>query len=184
MDKFADLLENGVIALFKERGDLIFTSPPKKEQKSIIEFDGKMRADGMEKFDNEPTYVSAVNYYANEKDMEKGKALGALIIYIENAYIVKLMKLLQYPPIDDESEEAMLDSCGTLGNIIAGRFKSEVSQAGYIELEMSHFRTYRNNAFAGVAFCYNEYNMYEISFEIAEKKRMVIAITMGLVPKK
>jgi len=66
--------------------------------------------------------------------------------------IEKLMKLLQYPPVDDESEDAMKDSCGTLCNIIAGRFKSEIVSAGYIELEMSHFRNFRNSSFEGISF--------------------------------
>ena len=73
LDKFAELLNQGVVALFKERGEIKFTSDPVMERKRLIEFDGRMRADGMEKFENEPTYVSAVNFYANEKDMEKGK---------------------------------------------------------------------------------------------------------------
>ena len=184
LDKFAELLEGGVIALFKERGELEFSSPPKKTSRSIIEFDGRMRADGMEKFDNEPTYVSAVNFYASEKDLGKKKTLGALIVYIQQDYIVKLLRLLQYPPVDDESEEAMLDSCGTLCNIIAGRFKSEISSAGYIEIEMSHFKNYRNNAFNGVDFCYNEYTVDEVQFFIDGKKRLVIEMSMGAVPKK
>jgi len=184
LDKIAELLVKGITALFRERGELEFSSPPKQEKKTIIEYEGKMRADGMEKFNNEPTYVSAVNYYTNEADMQKGKALGALVIYVEQAYLPKLMKLLQYPPVDDENEDAMLDSCGTLSNIIAGRFKSEMSSAGYIELEMSHFQTYRNSAFAGVAFCRNEFDMYEVTFDIAGKKRLVMEISMGVVPKR
>jgi hypothetical protein len=184
LDKFADLLEKSVIGLFKERGEIDFSASPVKERKRIIEFDGRMRADGMEKFDNEPTYVSAVNFYGSEKDMEKGKTLGALIIYVEQSYIAKLMKMLRYPPIDDESDDAMRDSCGTLCNIVSGRFKSEISSAGYIELEMSHFMNYRNSAFGGVNFCYNEYDKYQLDFEIDKKKRMVIEMTMGAVPKR
>ncbi len=184
LEKFADLLIKGVVALFQERGELTFTNEPQKERKQIIEYEGKMRADGMEKFNNEPAYVSVVNYYAGETDMQKKKTLGALVIYVEQAYLAKLMKLLQYPPVDDESEEAMLDSCGTLSNIIAGRFKSEISSGGYIELEMSHFQTYRNSAFAGVAFNRNEYDMYVVSFEIADTKRLVMEMSMGIVPTR
>ena len=184
LDKFAELLNQGVVGLFKERGEIKFTSDPVMERKRLIESDGRMRADGMEKFENEPTYVSAVNFYANEKDMEKGKTLGALIIYVEQTYIAKLMKMLRYPPIDDESDDAMRDSCGTLCNIVSGRFKSEISSAGYIELEMSHFMNYRNSAFSGVNFCYNEYDKYIIDFEIDKKKRLVIEMTMGAVPKR
>ncbi len=183
LDKFTELLEKGLTDLFMERGELNFTSPPTRERRKIIEYNGKMRADGMEKFQNEPTYVSAINYYANQKDMGKNKTLGALIVYVEQTFMPKLMRLLQYPPVDDESETALLDSCGTLCNLIAGRFKTEISKAGYIELEMSHFKTYRNNAFVGVDFCFNEYDMYEVKCEIEGKKRVVLEMTMGAVPK-
>ena len=182
LDKFADLLEQGTVALFNERGEVHFSKPPAKTRRKIIEFEGKMRADGMEKYDNEPTYVSAVNFYASEKDMAKKKTLGALIVYVQQDYIAKMMKMLKYPPIDDESDSAMQDSCGTLCNIISGRFKSEISSAGYIELEMSHFMNYRNSAFAGVDFCYNEFDMVEIAFEIDNVKRLVMDMTMGAVP--
>ena len=183
LDKFADLLVKGLIALFAERGELEFSESPKTERRHIIEYNGRIRADGMEKFDNEPTYVSAVNFYASEKDMERKKTLGALIVYIEQTYIAKLLKLLKYPPVDDESEEAMRDSCGTLCNIVSGRFKSEISKAGYIGLEMSHFMNYRNSAFDGVDFCSAEYDVYEIECKIAGEKRLVLEMTMGAVPK-
>ena len=184
IDKFAEILEKSMIALFEERGEIKFSGDPKKERKQIIEYEGRMRADGMEKFDNEATYVSAVNFFANEKDMQKGKTLGALIVYVEQAYIVKLMKLLKYPPVDDENDDAMRDSCGTLCNIIAGRFKSEISAAGYVELEMSHFMNFRNSAFGGVAFCYNEYDMYQIDFDIQDKNRVAVYMTIRAVPHR
>lgn len=183
LDKFAKLLETGLKNLFYERGEVNF-SAINVEKKKIIDFDNRMRADGMEKFNNEPTYVSAVNYYASPKEMEKKKALGTLIVYVEQAYLPNLMKLLKYPPVDDESENAMLDSCGTLGNIVAGRFKSEISQAGYIEPEMSHFITYRNSAFAGIDFPSSEYHMFELTCFLDGKKRLVLEMTIGAVPRK
>lgn len=184
LDTFAELLIKSLIALFMERGELKFTNELKIKRHSITEYEGKMRADGMEKFDNEATYVSAVNFYASEKEMKKKKTLGALIVYVQQEYIAKLLKLLQYPPIDDESEDAMLDSCGTLCNIVSGHFKSAISASGYIELEMSHFMNYRNNAFLGVDFCYQEYDVVEIECEISGEKRLVVEMTMGIVPKR
>ena len=185
LERFADLLIKGTRELFAERGEgLSFTEEPKKERRQIMEWNGKMRADGMDKFDNESTYVSAVNFYANQADMSKNKTLGALVVYIQQEYLPKLMRTLKYPPIDDESEQAMLDSCGTLCNIIGGRFKSEISKNGYIELEWSHFYNYRNSAFDGVHFCFAEYTLYEVAFKIENAKRMVIEMTMGVVPKR
>lgn len=183
LEKFADLVSKGTTELFLER-EVTFTALPKKSKHEIIEYQGKMRADGMEKFDNESTYVSAVNFFANPKDMEKKKTIGTLIVYVKQTYLPKLLKLLQYPPIDDESEKAMLDSCGTLCNIISGRFKSEVFSAGYIGFEMSAFITYKNNAVAGVPFCFSEYEMYQVDFFIENLKQLVIEISIGQVPKR
>jgi hypothetical protein len=184
LEKFAGLLERGVSALFKERGDITFSDQPEKIKKNIIEYNGKMRGDGIDKFNHEPTYVSAVNFYKNEKEMAKNKAVGALIVYVQQVYIAQLMRKLQYPPVNDESEDAMLDSCGTLCNIISGRVKTEIASAGYIELEMSHFKNYRNTAFDGVDFCYSEFDMYEINFKIDQVKRLVIDMTIGTLPRR
>ena len=182
LEKFSGLLLKGVTNLFEEHGEIKFAKPPATQRKKIIEYDGKMRVDGMEKFNNEPAYGSTVNYYANAAEMAKKKTLGALVVYVPEAYLPKLMKTLQYPAIDDEDEKAMLDSVGTLCNIVAGRFKSAVSSAGYIELEMSHFNNFRNSPLFGIDFCFNEYDKYEIGFELEGVKRMVIEMTMGVVP--
>lgn len=184
LEKFADLLVKGVTELFMERGELQFTNGILKEKRRIIDFNDRMRADGMEKFNQQPTYVSAVNFFANSRDMAANKAIGALVVYVEQAYLPTLMKLLKYPPVDDESENAMLDSCGTLCNIIAGRFKSEIANAGYVELEMSHFMNYRNSAFAGVAFPGSEYHFFELSGSLDGVKRLVLEMTIGNVPRR
>ena len=182
LESFANLLVKAIREMFWERAELKFSAMPKLERKNIIEYEKRMRVDGMEKFNHNPTFISTVNFYASELDMKKNKTLGALITYVEQSYIVELLKMLKYPPADDENEDAMKDCCGTLCNIIAGRFKSEVVAAGYIELEMSHFSNFRNTSFRGIDFCFNEFDKYEISFEIKGAKRLVVEMTMGTVP--
>lgn len=182
IEKFANILMKGTEGLFAERAEVKFSKPAEKILGTIVEYQGKIQADGMEKFNNEAAYVSAVNYYLNAADMAKKKAVGALIVYVPQNYMAKLMKHLKYPPVDDENENALLDSCGTLCNILAGRFKSEISAAGYIELEMSHFKTYRNNAVPGVDFCSSEFDFYTINYYLENEKRMVFDMTMGVVP--
>ncbi len=184
LEKFADILIKGTAGLFMERGEIQFTKPPEKTAVQIVEYQGKMRADGMEKFNNQPTYVSSLNYYLNAAEMAKKKTLGALIIYVQQPYMPRLMKLLQYPQIDDEDENAMLDSCGTLCNILGGRFKSEILSAGYVDLEMSHFITSRNSAVPGVDFCQSEFDAYAVAFNIENEKRLVLEMSMGVVPRK
>ena len=120
----------------------------------------------------------------NAADLAKKKTLGVLILYVEKEYLPKLMKLLQYPPVDDENEDSMLDSIGTLCNIIAGRFKSEIKASGYIDLEMSHFINYRNNAVVGIDFCRSEYDMYQMDCVIDKVRRVSFDMTIGNIPKR
>ena len=183
LDKFAELLSTGVVGLFMERGEIQFSKAPVLEKKSVLEYEGRMRVDGMDKFSNEATYISAINYYASKADMEKHSALGVIVVYVKQTYLANLMKSLKYPPIDDDNDDELRDSCGTLCNLIAGRFKSEMVKAGYVELEMSSFTNFRNSSFGGVEFSSGEFDKYEISFFIANEKRLAIEMSMGPVPK-
>lgn len=183
LEKFAEILSRSVVALFNERGEVSFSEKPKLECKQIIEYEGKIRANGIERFDGEVTYVSAVNFYANAAALQKKKTLGALIIYIPKEYLPKIMKLLQYPKVDDEIEQALLDSIGTLCNIVAGRLKSEIKAAGYVDLEISHFINYRNNAVLGIDFCSSEFDCYAMECFINGTRQISFDLTMGVVPK-
>lgn len=182
LKQVAEILAQVVKAIFAEKGEIKFSKDPVLERKNIIEYQGKMRADGLEKFKGVATYLSAVNFYLTPQDMEKHKAIGALVVYVEQSYIPNVMKILKYPPIDDEDEKAMRDSCGTLCNIIAGRFKSELVAKGFKGLEMSAFSNFRNSSF-NIEFCYKEYDKYEISYYILDNKRLVTEVTMGILPK-
>ncbi len=182
LEQFAKALSQSVTKMFLERNNIKFSQEPTLESKTIVEYNGMMRADGMEKF-NEPAFISYINYYNSKADMEKNKAIGAIIVYIQQSYVAALLKLLKYPLADDEDMEAMADCCGTLCNIIAGAFKTEISKMGRIELEMSHFTSYRNHAVIGVPFNFSERDRYELTFFIKDEKRLVVDVSMGIVPK-
>ncbi|HOD12562.1 MAG TPA: hypothetical protein PLO93_03415 [Candidatus Omnitrophota bacterium] len=183
LDQFGQMLNRSVERMFLERNEIRFSKDPDMEKRLIIEYGGLMRADGLEKY-NESSFISYINYYLNAKDMEKNKAIGAIVVYIEQTYVATLLKLLKYPLADDEDLDALADCCGTLCNIIAGAFKTEISKAGYIELEMSHFTSYRNRAVVGVPFCFNEREKIESTFFIQNQKRLIVETTMGIVPKR
>ena len=182
LEQFAKALSESVVKMFKERNEIKFSQDPVIEKRNIIEYNGMMRADGMEKF-NEPTFISFINYFNSVANMEKNKAIGGIVVYIEQTYVTDLLKLLKYPLADDEDLEALADCCGTLCNIIAGAFKTEISNLGYVALEMSHFTSYRNRAVVGVPFSYNEREKYELSFFIKNEKKLIIDMSMGIVPK-
>ena len=71
LQKLANVLSQSIVDIFKEKGEIKFSKEPVLARKNILEYGGKMRADGMEKFNNS-TYVSAVNYYATAKTISNG----------------------------------------------------------------------------------------------------------------
>ena len=62
LKQIAEILKEVVTAIFNEKGEIKFSKIP-LERKNIIEYQGKMRADGLEKFTGTATYLSAVNFY-------------------------------------------------------------------------------------------------------------------------
>ena len=97
----AKALERAILKLLKEKNFQLKVSAA-SEKKPIIEFMQRMRVDGLDKF-TAPSFISAVNYYENEKGLAEEKTLGALVIYIEQNYVADLLGLLRYPGIDGGS---------------------------------------------------------------------------------
>ena len=181
LNNLAVILAGSIIKLFESRG-VRFSARPKFEKKPIVEFMRRMRIFGMEKFDN-PTYISIVNFYLNTKQMKQRAVWGLVAIYIEQDYMEKLLRDLQYPVVDSEDVEDMKDACGAVCNIIAGQFRAEILDLGFANLEMSHFSSYLNNAQSGVEFYNNVREKFEIGFFIKGEKRLVAELTMGPIPQ-
>lgn len=164
--------------ILENSGEIRLSSDPLIEKRPITSFTRRMRVFGMEKFDA-PTFIGVINFYRNNDDLRRHRALGVLLVYIGQNYIYDLFKKLNYPEIDDEDDEALQDACGTLCNLIAGQFKSEVVRMGYESLEMSPFSHYRNNAFYGVEYDTSSQDKFEISFFIRDLKQIVVELAMG-----
>jgi hypothetical protein len=171
----------GVIRkIFEEKEALVFLGRATVERKRIIEFRNRMRAFDIEKFPT-PTFISVINFYATSRDMARHQALGFLMIYLPKEEVPRLIELLKYPEIG-QTEREIKDACGALCNIIAGRFKSEISAISHLELEMSPFSFYNNSAVEGVEFCPTQPDKYEVSFEIEGQKRLVVEMSLGRIP--
>ena len=164
-------------------GKIKLSEKPELEVVNIVEFMRRMRVWSLDKFPEETTYVSTINFYIDENDMEKHRAIGALIIYIGEDYIFRLFRKLGYPKFDEDDEEALEDACGTFANIIGAKFKTGLTQLGYIDLAMSHCSNYRNEIINGVEYDIRQDKKYEISFEIDGEKRIVAELTLGKTPK-
>jgi hypothetical protein len=146
--------------------------------KPIIEFRGRMRVSSIDKFDG-IAYISFVYFYLTEDDKHAHKPVGVILIYMEDEYIEQLLRKLDYPRIDADNQDMVEDACGTICNLIAGNFKTGLTQLGYHELHMSHFTCHRTDIVNGVDFPRLQNQKYEISFVIESKKRIMAELIMA-----
>lgn len=177
----AETLAQGVSSLLKERAYIRLSHPPRIVKQEVIEYRGRMRVFGVEKFDD-PTCISAVNYYLNSEDMRSNRPVGALIVFVEQGYLAYLLKAMRYPQVNESLSRAVLDGCGALANLIAGRFKSDMRKMGLASLEMSTFYNYLDKAPDGIAFDPRQRTKYEVNCQINGEKRLVVELTMGTIP--
>ena len=175
-------LSAAVKKVFFEKSEAKFSSEPRIGKKVIIQFVDRMRIDAMEKF-NVTTFLSAVHFYKDTADMEKNNPLGLVIVYIERTFVPEMLRLFKYPYIDYENDDDVLDGIGAITNLIAGYFKKELIRLGYVDLEMSHFRSAINTVLDGLEYCKDQTQKYELDFEYEDKKRLVVELVMSPLPK-
>jgi len=166
---------------FEKMCNVTFSKSPEFIEKEIIEYEGRMRTFGQEKF-NGPCYISALNFYLDNKDYKAKHACGVMVVYIEEEANEKLVRALGQPELDPEDEEIILDTCGEFCNVIAGQFKNELRSFGYIDLVISAPIKYRNDVPQGVDFPYSESKYYELSFHIWKERLIVLETVMAPVP--
>lgn len=176
------LLAEVVKRILEKQADIILKEKPALTKKPITEFCKRMRISSVGKFDGK-TYISTINFYETEEDLQGHTALGALILYIKEDYVFPLFQKLNYPDIDETDEEAIEDACGTFCNLVAGNFKSGLTQLGYKELFMSHFSSYQNDILNGVEYHPDEKELYEVSIRIRDEVCIILDLTMGPIPK-
>lgn len=175
------LLAEVVKRILNKKAEIRLSAKPVLQLKPIVEFMKRMRSTSIGKFQGR-TYIATINFYSNAENMENHKALGALVLYIGEEYVVKILQTLEYPIFDEDDQDGLEDACGSFCNLIGGNFKSALRQLGYKEILMSHFSTYQNDVFSGVEYPFGETHLYEITFEIAGQKQIVGELTLGRVP--
>ena len=166
---------------FRTMAYLEFEDQPEFEKKEIIEYNSRMRAFGLDKFDG-PCYVSAVYFYLNEKDHAAKRANGALAIFIEESVVQKLIHALGHRGVDEEDKTIALDTCGKFAAQVAAQFRTELRNFGYIDIVAAAPKTYVNDVPEGLDFNFDEVKYYELSFYLKKEKALVVNITMGPVP--
>jgi len=174
-------LSAAVKKVFFEKSESKFSSEPVIGKNAIIQFVNRMRVDAREKF-NSTTLLSMVHFYKDSAALEKDDPIGLIIVYIEREFVPEVLRLLKYPYIDYDNDDEVLDGIGTITNLIAGYFKKELNRLGYIDLEMSAFKSAVNTVLDGVEYCKDQTYKYEIEFELDDKKRLVVEFVMGVLP--
>lgn len=171
------ILISAMTKMLEAKGQIYLSSEPKISEKPIVQFQRRMRIDGLEKF-NARTAMASINFYKDNEDMEHGKALGAIIVYIPTEYLSRLMWMLDYDRIDEDEEDVAMAACGTVANLIGGHFVKELSAHGYIFLQMSHFEGFINSCLNGINFFFEEDYKHEIEFYIKGEKQIVVELSM------
>lgn len=176
-------LKGVVDQVLSKMSGVVPTSSPESKEIDILEYEGRMRVVGMEKF-NAPSFIATVNYYLTEKDSESHKAKGAMVVYVDSENAGKFFKTLGFTVPDDEDDESMMNACGELCNLLGGGFKNELSGLGYADMYMSSPSSYKNSVTEGIEYSQDQNKKYELSFYYWKRRALIIEVTMGVIPLK
>lgn len=178
------LLREVITRILKRKARFREVTKPDPLIKPIIEFRRRMRVSSIDKFES-TTYISSINFFVNDAAMQDKKALGAVIILLEEKGLLFLLRKMDYPMEDNDDPEELKDACGTLCNLICGSFKSGLSQLDYEDVTMSHFSSYQNEAPFGIDYDLNEQFYCEMTFGVEDfPKLLIVQYTMAPIPKK
>lgn len=178
------LRENLILSVkesLQSLADLELSSEPEVNDRDIIEYQGKMRVFGLDKF-NGPCYISVINFYRTAEEMKKEKAIGAYIFFVDVDVAERLFKSMGLEGMDPEDDAIMFDGCGEVCNILAGALKNDLNMKGYKELVISAPSSHKNDVAGGVAFSFDQYTKQEFVFELWNKKAFVVEVTLADVP--
>jgi hypothetical protein len=159
------------------------TAEPENKEVEIDEYEGRMKVGGMEKFEA-PSYVSAVSYYLTKSDLERHKAKGAFVLYLDAENASKIYKALGFKVHEDEDDVSMMNACGEFCHQLADSFKNKLTEAGYSDLVMGDPVNYKNSALRGVEFSPEQTIKYEFSFFYWKRKSIVVEVTLADIPRK
>ena len=167
----------------EKAGNIPQSQEPTTETVAIEDYGGRMRISGIEQFNN-LCYVSVINFYTSQADLEKHKAKGALIIYMESENAAKFFKALGIAFLEDEDDASMTVGCGKFAQMIVDGFKAELSAQGYAELILSKPLNYKNKVFEGVDFFPGQKAKHHIGFYYFKHKVIAADLTLAPIPKK
>ena len=156
---------------------------PKIEESEIIEYDGRMRVSGMEKF-NSSSFISVIGFYLNQGELQRRKPKGALVLYFDAENVSKFLKAFGIRFADDEDDKSLMDACGEVCTAVAAEFKAELARKGYVDLVVSKPSNYKNNVIEGIDYSQDQKTKQTVSFFYFKTKAIVADLTMADLPRK
>lgn len=178
LQEFATLIKDVLEKIFQRIGRLTFSQEATIERKDILEYERKMRISALEKF-NTAGYVAAINYYKTQRDKDINKACGAMVVYLVEQGIGKLLEATGIPKFDEDDSELVIDKCCVFCQNVSNGFVRDLATKGYKDVIPSDPFGNRNTIPQGVDFSYDQYDKYDISFTVKDTKVIVIEITMA-----
>ena len=176
----------GVVEPILSKMSSIGVSPsqdPQVNEIDIVEYDGRMRVAGLEKF-NSVCFVSAVNFYLSQAEQKQNKVKGAMVLYMDSENGSKIYKVLGFPVPDDEDDISMMEACGKICKLIGEGFVNALTNSGYTSLVMSEPDNHKNNIMEGIAFSKEQKKLQEFCFFYWKKKTIAIELTLAAIPMK
>jgi len=167
-----------------ETAGLVPTEPMQAKNIDIVEYNGRMRCIGIEKF-AAPAYISVINFYLNAQDASSHKrAKGALVAYVEFENAGKLYKNLGISIPEDEDDASMMNACGEFCKMLANALVEELAKKGYADLFLSAPSNYKNSIMQGAEYSLDQTQKYELSFFCWKRKAIVVESSFASIPTK
>ncbi len=169
--------------VLERMNNVVATEPSQTKEVEIAEYQGRMRAMDMNDF-QAPIYIAATNYYLSQGDLDRHKAKGSLVVYLDTENASKIYHAFGFKIPDDEDDSSMLDACGQVCNLMATSLNEELAKLGYANLVMSAPASYKNSIVEGVEYSPELKTKYQFSFFYWKRKVIVVEVTMAALPRK
>jgi hypothetical protein len=163
--------------IFAGMPGIVATEAPKIIEKDILEYDGRMKVSGLEKFQS-VNFISVVHFYSNQAEQKQNKPKGAMVLYVEFENAAKLYKALGLSVPDDEDDASMMNACGMMAKQISEAFNKALADSGQGSMILSEPDNYKNNIMQGVPYSRDQKKMLEFDFFYWKKKAIVIDLTL------
>jgi hypothetical protein len=155
-----------------------YRDQPQLKKRAIIEYEGRLRASGMDVF-NSATYISYVCYYLSEKAKATHAAAGTLLLYLKKSQADVILKMVGYRGVDLEDEEGMMKTCGEFCNLLAQDFQKELVAKAFPQLIVTAPENFLNSVPIGIDFSKDQFDQYEIGFSFKGERCLVFELSFA-----